>query len=231
MSLHNSVWFVVCDANFVVLIPLGFELCIQGLLQEAFQFQEGQGWLLEMVCWKLGLRRCCWCFIPFLRLLPWLCSYPSSKWRKGCKERCRRKTIQWSYWCLQEDIGNWWYCWPLPWFQYLLCRNHRVSWSLLWNVWFLEASSPYWISAGLHALSPLSFYSTKFFSSTNLSLLICAVSPVSFYSTKFFSSTNLTLLICILVHVNIGVIEGLIFLTYLSWSTNISTCETILEIL
>lgn len=32
------------------LVP-GLELCIQGLLQEAFQLQEGQGWLLEMVCW------------------------------------------------------------------------------------------------------------------------------------------------------------------------------------
>jgi hypothetical protein len=44
-------WFVVCDANFAIHVLLGFELCIQGLLQEAFQLQEGQGWLLEMVCW------------------------------------------------------------------------------------------------------------------------------------------------------------------------------------
>lgn len=60
---------IVCDAKSATQIFPGFELCIQRLLQEALQFQEGQGWLLEMVCRKLGIWRCCWCLIPLVRLL------------------------------------------------------------------------------------------------------------------------------------------------------------------
>ncbi|KAJ6371710.1 hypothetical protein OIU77_002096 [Salix suchowensis] len=63
-------------ANVIRYFPTqALNFAFKDYFKRLFNFKKEKGWLLEVVCWELGIRWSCWCFISSICLLLGLCPY------------------------------------------------------------------------------------------------------------------------------------------------------------
>lgn len=64
-------------------LSVGFQLCIQRLLQKHFWTLKRERWILKMVCRKCGFRKCCWSNYFVVSVSFGLCSDTTRDWCNG----------------------------------------------------------------------------------------------------------------------------------------------------